>query len=141
MGMTNLETKPAKQSFTSSGVPLSLQPGVLRWQVIIHQQIWQPPTDVYETEDRIVVRVEIAGMKESDFTVRLERNHLHISGVRSETPEPRAYHRMEINFGEFSTEVELSIAIDANKIDASYKDGFLVILLPKSQPKHISIST
>ncbi len=141
MGMTNIETKPIKQSFTGSGVPFSSQAEVFRWQVIIHPQTWQPPTDVYETEDRLIIRVEIAGMKESDFTVRLERNHLYISGVRLDTPEPRAYHRMEINFGEFSTEVELFTAIDASKIDASYKDGFLIILLPKSQPKQISINT
>ena len=69
--------------------------------------VWRPPTDVYETEDAIVVRVEIAGMREADFTVALVERSLLIRGVRQDLTERRAYYQMEIPFGEFSTEVEL----------------------------------
>src|SRR5664280_1468254 len=66
------------------------------WQVSLHSYAWSPPTDVYETENNFVVRVEAAGMRESDFSINAEDNFLVISGVRSESPEWRAYRQMEI---------------------------------------------
>jgi HSP20 family protein len=109
------------------------------WQVGIHSYAWSPPTDVFETENSFVVRVEVAGMHTSDFTIDAEDNFLIISGVRSEPPERRAYRQMEIRFGEFSTAVELPPGVDVNKADADYKDGFLTILLPKIKPTNIDI--
>jgi HSP20 family protein len=109
------------------------------WQVNVHSYSWSPPTDVYETETSFVVRVEVAGMRESDFTINAEDNYLIISGVRSETPEWRAYRQMEIRFGEFSTAVELPPAVDVSKADADYKDGFLTVVLPKLKPTNITI--
>jgi HSP20 family protein len=109
------------------------------WQVNIHSYAWSPPTDVYETETSFVVRVEVAGMRESDFTINAEDNFLVISGVRSESPEWRAYRQMEIRFGEFSTAVELPLGVDVSKADADYKDGFLNVILPKLKPTNIAI--
>jgi HSP20 family protein len=83
--------------------------------------------------------VEVAGMRESDFTINVEENFLVISGVRSESPERRAYRQMEIRFGEFSTAVELPLGVDVNKADADYKDGFLNVILPKLKPTNINI--
>ncbi len=137
--MEKLETKANKQSGHKSA-RTATTPGIVSWQLTIRPQIWKPPTDVYETDDLLVVRVEIAGMKESDFIVKLDLNHLVISGIRPNNLEPRAYHLMEINFGEFSTEVELFTAIDSSKVEAEYKDGFLSVTLPKTQPKNISVN-
>jgi HSP20 family protein len=109
------------------------------WQVSIHSYAWSPPTDIYETELNFVVRVEVAGMCESDFTINVEDNFLVISGVRSETPEWRAYRQMEIRFGEFSTAVELPTGVDVSKIDANYQDGFLSVVLPKLKPTNVII--
>jgi HSP20 family protein len=109
------------------------------WQVSLHSYAWSPPTDVYETESNFVVRVEAAGLRESDFTINAEDNFLVISGVRSESPEWRAYRQMEIRFGEFSTAIELPLGVDVNKADADYKDGFLNIILPKIKPTNIII--
>jgi HSP20 family protein len=140
MNIVILQTKPPKQSGYVSGTPYYFESGLVGWRLTPHQRVWRPPTDVYETDERFVVRVEIAGMKESDFTVRVDQNRLTISGNRPDNPEPCAYHRMEINFGEFLTEVELFVAIDINKVEADYKDGFLIVTLPKAQPRQISIS-
>jgi HSP20 family protein len=112
---------------------------VVGWKVNLHSYAWSPPTDVFETEKAFVVRVEIAGMEESDFTINAEENLLVISGVRKESPEWRAYHQMEIRFGEFSTAVEIPLNVDVNKADANYKDGFLTIILPKIRPTQITI--
>ena len=109
------------------------------WQVSIHSYAWSPPTDVYETEVSFVVRVEVAGMRESDFTINADENFLVISGIRSESPEWRAYRQMEIRFGEFSTAVELPLGVDVSKADADYQDGFLNVILPKLKPANITI--
>ena len=109
------------------------------WQVGIHSYEWSPPTDVYETDASFVVRVEAAGMRESEFKIKVEDNFLVISGIRSESPERRVYHQMEIRFGEFSTAVELPIGVDVSKADAEYEDGFLNVILPKLKPTNIDI--
>lgn len=100
---------------------------------------WRPPTDVYETESNVIIRVEVAGMREAEFSVSLDEKILSIKGVRSDENERRAYHQMEIRFGEFSTNVELHWAIDHEEIEAEYDDGFLKIMLPKSEPRQIEI--
>jgi HSP20 family molecular chaperone IbpA len=48
---------------------------------------------------------------------------------------------MEINYGDFALEVRLPVPVDRDRIDASYTDGFLKVVLPKAQPRRISVST
>jgi HSP20 family protein len=110
-----------------------------RWRIISRPHAWRPPTDVYETEDAIIIRVEVAGMREADFTISLIERSLTIRGIRQDTSERRAYHQMEIAFGEFNTEVELPYQIISDKVEATYRDGFLRITLPIAQPKHIKV--
>ncbi len=110
-----------------------------RWRIIARPHAWRPPTDVFETDDDIIVRVEVAGMREADFTISLNGRTLAIRGIRQDTNERRAYHQMEIAFGEFTTEVELPYTIIADKVEAVYRDGFLRITLPIEQPKHIKV--
>ncbi len=109
------------------------------WQVNIHSYTWSPPTDVYETDASFVVRVEVAGMRESDFTIDVKNNYLVISGTRVDAQERRAYHQMEIRFGEFSTGVELPTGVNVDKAEAEYEDGFLTVVLPKLVPTGIKI--
>ena len=110
-----------------------------RWRIISRPHAWRPPTDVYETEETLVIRVEVAGMREADFTISLAERMLTIRGIRQDTSERRAYHQMEIAFGEFTTEVELPYNIISEKAEATYRDGFLRITLPIAQPKHIKV--
>jgi HSP20 family protein len=109
------------------------------WQVGIHSYAWSPPTDVYETDASFVIRLELAGMRQSDFSIDVEDNFLIISGVRSESPEKRLYHQMEIRFGEFSTAIEIPAGADVSKADADYEDGFLTVVIPKIRPAIINI--
>lgn len=105
-----------------------------------HGRLWVPPTDVYETEEMLVVLVELAGVRQSDFTVSLFERRLIISGVRADQgPVRRAYHQMEVPFGDFRTEVELTVPVDTARIDAEYADGFLRITLPKLKPQNILV--
>jgi HSP20 family protein len=107
------------------------------WQV--RSSAWSPPTDVYETEEAYVVRVEIAGMREDDFEVLLENDTLLISGSRPDLTERRAYQQMEIRFGKFSTALTLPGSVNIEQARAEYKDGFLTVVLPKATPNQIKV--
>jgi len=101
----------------------------ISWHV--RSTTWSPPTDVYETEENCVIKVEVAGMRDEDFEVAFENNILMIRGHRPDLNEKRAYHQMEIRFGRFEIAVEIPVVVDIEKAIAEYKDGFLVIILPK----------
>jgi HSP20 family protein len=107
--------------------------------------LWRPPTDVYETEEVFVARVEIAGMRDEDFAIELDGRDLLIRGVRPELPGSasltgaRAYHQMEIRFGEFSLSLELPGGVVADGVQAIYENGFLVVTLPKARPRQILV--
>ncbi len=82
--------------------------GQRRWVVARQSHVWRPPTDGFELEDRLVVMVEIGGMRDGEFNVVLHDRRLTISGMRRRVTHERvAYHQMEVRFGEFRTEVSL----------------------------------
>ena len=108
-----------------------------RWQV--HSNVWTPPTDVYETDTSLIVKVEIAGMREEDIEVAVEEQVLLIRGNRLDQNERRAYHQMEIRFGKFEIAIGLPSAINVEESAAHYKDGFLTIILPRKQAKQIEV--
>jgi HSP20 family protein len=114
--------------------------GLNRLRNGLRPHIWRPPTDVFETDETIVVRVEIAGMEEAEISIELHERLLVVHGVRQDVAERRAYHQMEILFGEFSTEVELPAPIVAEEVIAEYKGGFLKVILPQDRPKRIRVN-
>jgi HSP20 family protein len=132
-GMSPLPMKDHPAEILFSGMH------AIGWQIGIHSYAWSPPTDVYETDASFVVRVEAAGMNQSDFNIEVKENFLVISGIRSESPERRTYHQMEIRFGEFNTAIEIPIGADVTKADANYADGFLNIVIPKIKPTPVDI--
>jgi len=110
-----------------------------RWVLAHHGQIWRPPTDVYETNDSVVVKVEVAGMAEDDFAITYSEQKLIISGIRRDPAAKLGYHQMEIPYGEFRTVVYISEAVDVDAIEASYESGFLSVTLPKPGIHRIAI--
>ncbi len=107
------------------------------WQVT--SSVWSPPTDVYETDADFVVRVEVAGIRETDLDVSFENGILTIDGVRPDITERRAYHQMEIHFGKFSTAIGVPGPIDLDNSVAEYKDGFLIVRMPKAKLSNVKI--
>ena len=102
--------------------------------------IWHPLTDVYELEGRLIVVVEIAGMRDSDFSVILQGQQVVISGVRERiTRQDCAYHQLEIPYGEFRTEVSLPWPVVREQVSATYRDGFLRVELPHAPAQKISV--
>ena len=135
----SLKTEMLKPTWNfTEEVPYSSPEG-LHWRLAMRPNVWRPPTDLYETDEAIVIRVEIAGMREQDFSVALEDRTLTIRGVRSDPTGRRAFYQMEIPFGEFSTEVALPAPIVNEGVEAVYRDGFLQITLPKARPHHIRV--
>jgi HSP20 family protein len=110
-----------------------------RWVGASQYQTWHPPTDVHEMESHYVVQVEVAGMKESDFSISLSDRTLIIAGIREDPSIKQACHQIEISYGEFRSEVSLPGPVDQDGIEATYADGFLKIVLPKKPVKKVSV--
>jgi HSP20 family protein len=110
-----------------------------QWIVCQHVGVWQPPTDVYEDDEGVVVRVEAAGMRSEDFSISLAGHRLIIAGARADGVLKRAYHQMEIHFGEFRAEVHLPWQVEPESVEATYEDGFLMVRLPCPGVQHVSV--
>ena len=99
---------------------------------------FEPPTDIYETPDRVVVRMEIAGLRPEELDVSLSQDGqlLTISGRREDpgAGSPRKYYTLEIQCGEFARQVPLRVPVDREAVTASYADGFLEVILPQAAP-------
>ena len=92
--------------------------------------------NVFEDDDKIVVRLEIPGMQKDNFTVEVQNGTLIVSGEKrfeSEKTEGR-YRTFQCAYGSFRRSVQLPAAVIADKAQASYKDGILRIELPKETP-------
>lgn len=109
------------------------------WPSLYGQSVFHPPTDVYETDDSLWVKVEVAGMNIDHFRIALIDRTLVVAGVRRDTTPKRGYHQMEIGWGPFQTEVAVNLPVQAEDIEAEYADGFLTIRVPKARRRHIPI--
>jgi len=101
---------------------------------------FSPPTDVIELPDKLVVVVEIAGMRAGDFNVVLLEGRIVITGRRDRpSREHAAFHQVEIGSGEFRIEVGLPWSINRDQVSASYRDGFLQVELPRHAEVQIRV--
>ena len=140
MDELELKSEPLQPRWYTTDESESLRPGGNRWRNGIRSHVWRPATDVYETEESIIIRVEIAGMREEDFSISLKGNQLTVRGNRTDVLERRAYYQMEISFGEFLTEVNLPGPVLSDDVTAEYIDGFLRLVFPKDKPKKIRVT-
>jgi HSP20 family protein len=95
---------------------------------------WIPALDVFEKDNKLVVKAEIPGMKEEDIDVSVVGDTLTIKGERKSETEVKDedYYRCERSYGSFFRSIPLPSAVDANKIEANYEDGVLEVTLPKT---------
>jgi HSP20 family protein len=99
-----------------------------------YREVWEPPTDVYETETEVVIKVCIPGVDPEEIAVECNGEVLTICGVRR-GPDPgsvRTYHQMEIRNGYFERRIIVHIPFDADRARARYEGGFLYVLLPRA---------
>ncbi len=99
--------------------------------------IIEPPVDVYETEDEVVVVVEIAGILNEEVQVEVDGNTLTVSGERRPAGgrPHRLYSQIEICQGPFQRQLFLPAEVNPDKARASYNAGVLEIVLPKAGQK------
>jgi len=102
----------------------------------VSQRHWSPLSDVYETADKLIVRLELAGVKREDLGIALEGNRLIVRGIRHESApaEIVSYHQMEINYGYFERVLHLRPGVKQEDIKAHFEDGFLTISIEKQPP-------
>lgn len=89
--------------------------------------------EVEEMDKEIVVRLEVPGMEKEDFTITVEGNTLYLSGEKRYERETgdSTYHMMERAYGAFQRTIPLPRNVDAERAQASYKNGVLSMRLPK----------
>lgn len=114
--------------------PLRIEELWTRRRVKLARPQWRPPVDLYETEDGLVVKVELAGMREDDFEITLYNDTLVIGGVRSwRLSDAARFHAMEVRYGPFRVEVPVPFEVDRERVSARYELGFLDVTLPKTE--------
>ena len=104
-----------------------------------------PAVDVYENSEKIVLKLDIPGVKEEDVDVRVENQSLTVRGERKfETEEKEEnFHRIERRYGSFFRTFTLPTTVDTENVQASYDAGVLKLELKKkasAQPKQIKIN-
>lgn len=98
---------------------------------------WRPPMDVHETAESVLVKVEVAGIREEDIEVELYPNALVITGVRrddTDHDDGLCFHTAQVRYGIFHVDLALPAPIKPEDTEASYRDGFLRVRLPKVTP-------
>ncbi len=105
----------------------------------------QLAVDVYETNDKLVVKARTAGISRSDLDVSISDNILTISGVLNGGEDEKAtqWHIQECYWGEFSRTIALPVQIKEDGVEAVLKDGVLTISFEKEKteaPKKITIN-
>lgn len=106
---------------------------------------WSPALDLYDEKDRFLASVELPGMKKEDINVSFQDGMLTISGERKHEREGKEGEtfRSERYFGKFQRSVSLPASVEATKVKATYKDGVLMVELPKSEearPRQIEVN-
>lgn len=106
---------------------------------------WAPSCDIEEEEDKYIIKADLPGVDKKDIDVKLENGVISIRGEKKtekETGKGTKHHRTERFHGTFARSFTLPDAVKEDKVDASYKDGVLSLVIPKaeeSKPKSIDI--
>jgi HSP20 family protein len=97
---------------------------------------WMPMLDISETKDAMVVTAEMPGVDPKEIAVSLTGDLLTLKGQKEKEVEEKGkeerYHRVERSYGGFLRSVRLPMAVDGSKVTATFKNGVLVVTLPKT---------
>ena len=105
---------------------------------------WAPAVDIYETDEKMVIKVELPGLKKEDIDIEVRDSTLTLKGERKFEKEIKreSYHRVERAYGSFQRSFTLPSTVKQEAIEASFKEGILEISLPKAEavkPKKLAI--
>jgi HSP20 family protein len=108
------------------------------------QESWLPAVDVFDNNDAVVIKAELAGMDPDDIQIEVEDNVLTIKGERrfEEKVDDERYYRVERRYGSFQRSLALPQGVRPDEIQAGYDDGILTVTVPKAEeekPKKIEV--
>ena len=105
----------------------------LKWGLVGFETL--PAVDIYEKDNKIMVKAEIPGVTAEKLNVSVDDDLLTISGEKKQENEIKNndYYRLEASYGRFERQVRLPEPVKAEGVKATYKDGVLKIELPKSE--------
>jgi HSP20 family protein len=94
---------------------------------------WIPAMDLAETDEHLVLRADLPGLREDDVNIEIKDRVLTISGERRSEHEDKGegFHRVERAYGGFSRSLNLPDGIDADDVSASFDRGVLEVKIPK----------
>ncbi|MBB6146228.1 HSP20 family protein [Silvibacterium bohemicum] len=103
-----------------------------------------PPVDIYEDQHKIVLKLEVPGLKQEDFDIQLENNTLTVRGERKFEKEEKEenFHRIERRYGSFFRSFTVPTTVNHEGVKAGYDAGVLRIELEKraeAKPKQIKV--
>lgn len=110
----------------------------------LKEGLWQPPVDIYEDSESVVIKAELPDIDQKDIEVKIEDNTLTLRGERKQEKDLKKenYHRIERYYGTFQRSFALPHTINQEKVKASCERGVLTITLPKreeTKPKQINV--
>jgi len=103
----------------------------------VGEHTWRPNTDIYETPEKILVVMDLAGVRREEIHLEVSRKAISIHGRRDQKtiPETTRYRLAEIAYGYFERRLSLPAPVDGETIEATYKDGLLEIRMAKLPPE------
>lgn len=100
------------------------------------QSTWTPNTDVYEAADKLIVKMELAGVEKDELEVTLHSRLLVVCGYREDTCRQRqhqcVFRQMEVDYGFFERRIVLPYPVEVKRARAQLRNGFLRVELPKA---------
>ncbi|MBI3449941.1 MAG: Hsp20/alpha crystallin family protein [Acidobacteria bacterium] len=105
---------------------------------------WTPAVDVYETDEKVVLKADLPGIDQKDIDLRIEDGTLIIRGERKFDKEKSQedFHRIERAYGSFHRTFRLPGSVDQAAVHATHKDGVLEVVLTKkaeTRPRQIKV--
>jgi HSP20 family protein len=105
---------------------------------------WSPATDIIETENELVLKVDLPDVQLNDIDVQVENQTLTIKGERHFEREDsnKGFHRIERSYGTFVRSFTVPSTVDTEKVAADYKNGVLTVRLPKKEaakPRQVKV--
>ena len=126
------------------------------WPMAERRSLWESTADIFgtnwprvdmdETDEEIRITAELPGVDKDNIDISMTDDRITIRGEKKEHEEKkgRGYHKLERSYGSFQRSFYLPCEVVSDKVDASFKDGVLTVVLPKAEaakPKQIAVKS
>ncbi len=122
-----------RKTFISADVHFDHRVSLRQAYFPLSGHLWKPSTDIVETEDAFLLKLEVAGVKEDAIAITVERDQLIVRGCRVEDRRADVirYHNLELPYGKFQMVFRFPFSLRMKEISAKCVNGLLAIEVPK----------